>query len=116
MFIPLLMLRSHTWFEWPQARPERVPWTVFQMVACIEVARSQGRGPDIPRDLETDYHFALGKIPDVVGSTACWSRGIIGTADTCRHCRERILPVYPKRSWRLRPDTIQDMLRRKFEE
>src|SRR5438128_2334868 len=39
--------------------PTRAPWSLFLMIACIEIARANGRGPDIPPDLKEDYFAAL---------------------------------------------------------
>src|SRR5215469_3310313 len=39
--------------------PARTPWTLFQLVACIEIARANGRAPEIPDDLRQDYFAAL---------------------------------------------------------
>src|SRR5262249_39194511 len=50
--------------------PERVPMTLFLMVAGIEIARSKGRGPAVPPDLQADYSAALARIPELVAEAA----------------------------------------------
>src|SRR5437660_4295435 len=50
--------------------PERVPMTLFLMVACIEIARFKGRGPAIPADLQADYSAALARVPELVAGAA----------------------------------------------
>jgi hypothetical protein len=64
------------------AAPERVPETVFQLVACIEIARGQGRGPDIPADLVADYFAALTRLPALVAgaSKVKWDQGFCQVA------------------------------------
>jgi hypothetical protein len=46
------------------------PWTLFLLVACIEIARENGRGPAIPDDLKAAYAFALGRIPILINMVA----------------------------------------------
>jgi hypothetical protein len=97
--------------------PERVPWTVFLLVACIEVARSKGRGPAIPRDLTADYQAALAKVPEVVGSAAGadWDHWYCGAALAAIAAAKGFCQ-YAEAILELDPDTIKDVLRRKFGE
>jgi len=97
--------------------PERVPWTIFQMVACIEIARNQGRGPPLPRDLKTDYLAALGQIPEIVSRAAKvgWDHWYCGAALAAIAAAKGFCQ-YAEAILELDPDTIKDMLRRKFGE
>jgi hypothetical protein len=53
-----------------RAQPTKAPWTLLLLVASIEIARANKRGPTIPADLEPDYTAALDLIPTVVAATA----------------------------------------------
>ena len=41
-------------------------WSTLQLVVCIEIARLQGRGPDIPSSLEGPYFAALERLPGLL--------------------------------------------------
>jgi hypothetical protein len=62
--------------------PERVPMSLFQMVACIEIARAKGRGPAVPPELQAEYSAALSRIPELVGISARtnWDHWYCGSA------------------------------------
>jgi hypothetical protein len=87
------------------------------MVACIEIARRKGRGPAIPHDLETDYYAALARIPSVVGiaASARWDHWYCGAA-LAAVAASKGFCQYAEAILELDPDTIQDLLRRKFGE
>jgi hypothetical protein len=48
-----------------ESAPEFAPWTLFSLVSAIEAARVEGKGPDMPQDLSTDYFEALSRVPQV---------------------------------------------------
>jgi hypothetical protein len=56
--------------------PTHVPWTLFLLVASIEIARHTGRGPALPEYMRVPYEQALRSIPALVGSAAAvpWDR------------------------------------------
>ena len=62
--------------------PAKAQWTLFLMIACIEIARSKGRGPEIPADCKMAYVESLGKVPQLVGSAASttWDHWYCGAA------------------------------------
>lgn len=95
--------------------PDRVPWTVFQIVACIEIARCQGRGPAIPLDLNADYLQALAEVPEVVGRAAKvhWDHWYCGAALAAVAAAKGFWQ-YAEAILELDPDTIRDLLQRKF--
>ena len=97
--------------------PERVPWTVFLMVASIEIARSNGRGPEIPPDLESDYFMALARIPQVVAmaSKVAWDHWYCGSALAAIAAAKGFC-LYAEAILELDPDTTKDLLRRRFGE
>jgi hypothetical protein len=97
--------------------PDQAPWGLFQLVACIEIARCQGRGPQVPQDLETAYVAALARVPELVAEAARvrWDHWYCGAALAAI--------AASKGHWRLAvavleldPETIDVMLRHKFGE
>ena len=87
------------------------------MLACIEIARAKGRGPEIPPALRADYFAALGRIPELVAraATVNWDHWYCGavlsalaTSKGFASIAEAILEIDP--------ETIDHMLRRKFGE
>jgi hypothetical protein len=97
--------------------PERVPMTLFLMVACIEIARAKGRGPDVPPDLQADYSSALSRIPELVGAAARigWDHWYCGAALAAVAASKGFAEL-AEAVLELDPDTIKDVLRRKFGE
>jgi hypothetical protein len=98
-----------------QTAPARVPWTLFLMLTCIEIARSNGRGPTIPPDLDGDYAAALAQVPDVVAiaSKANWDHWYCGAALAAVAASKGFCRL-AEAIMELAPETIEDMLRRKF--
>jgi hypothetical protein len=97
--------------------PERVPWTLFQMVACIEIARVAGRGPEMPSDLAESYFAALTRIPAIVAAAArtdwehwCCDAALAAIAAAKGSCR------LANAIFELDPDTIERLLQHKFGE
>lgn len=91
--------------------PRKAPWTLFLMLACIEIARAKGRGPEIPDDLRADYFTALAAVPGLVAdaSRGDWDHWYCGAALSAiaaakGHARlaEAILE--------LDPTTVEDLL------
>jgi hypothetical protein len=98
--------------------PERVPMTLFLMVACIEIARSNGRGPEVPGDLQADYLAALARIPEIVGGAAArssWDHWYCG-ATLAAVAAAKGFAELAEAVLELDPDTVKDVLRRKFGE
>ena len=62
--------------------PTKAQWTLFQMIACIEIARCQGRGPDFPVEIKDAYMKAMEKVPRLVGFAASsqWDHWYCGAA------------------------------------
>jgi len=48
-----------------EENPDKFRWTLLALVHAIEMARSEGRGPPIPDDLNDPYQKALARIPAV---------------------------------------------------
>jgi hypothetical protein len=98
-------------------KPARVPMTLFAMVASIEIARRQKRGPTIPSDLEESYLAALQQIPMLVGCAgpATWDHW---------YCEAVLAAVAASKGFyqmaeavlELDPDTIKEVLRQKYGE
>ncbi|HKI35483.1 MAG TPA: hypothetical protein VKA46_26745 [Gemmataceae bacterium] len=97
--------------------PEQVPMTLFLMVACIEVARSKGRGPAVPLDLQADYSAALARIPELVAGAARknWDHWYCGAA-LAAVAAAKGFGQLAEAVLELDPDTVKDVLRRKFGE
>jgi hypothetical protein len=97
--------------------PERVPMTLFLMVACIEIARSKGRGPSVPPDLQTDYTDALARIPELVARAArsSWDHWYCGAA-LAAVAAAKGFGLLAEAVLELDPSTVKDVLRRKFGE
>jgi hypothetical protein len=97
--------------------PERAPWTLFQLLACIEIARAQGRGPEIPADLRPDYHEALRQIPALIAraSVANWDHWYCEAALSALAAAKGFTSL-AEAVLELDPETIQETLRRKFGE
>lgn len=97
--------------------PEKVPMTLFQMVACIEIARAKGRGPVVPSDLQAGYTEALSRIPELVGIAArmSWDHWYCGAALSAVAAAKGF-PELAEAVLELDPDTVKDVLRRKFGE
>ena len=51
-----------------EANPAKFRWTLLLLTHAIEAARSGGRGPPIPDDLNEAYQNALGRIPAFASS------------------------------------------------
>jgi hypothetical protein len=97
--------------------PERVPMTLVLMVACIEIARRQGRGPALPPDLESNYLAALEQVLSIVGSMArspwdVWFCGAALAAIAAAQGFHQLAEVVLE----LGPETTEKVLRRKFGE
>jgi hypothetical protein len=97
--------------------PERVPMTLFLMVACIEIARSKGCGPTVPPDLQADYRDALARIPELVAGAARadWDHWYCGAALAVVAASKGFCQL-AEAVLELDPDTVRDVLRRKFGE
>jgi hypothetical protein len=97
--------------------PERAPWSLFQMVACIEIARAKGRGPEIPPGLQADYFAALAQVPELVAraAAASWDHWHCGAALSALAAAKGFTSL-AEAILELDPDTIEDMLKRKFGE
>jgi hypothetical protein len=97
--------------------PERVPMTLFLMVACIEIARCKGRGPAVPPDLQTDYSAALARIPELVAGAARarWDHWYCGAALAAVAAAKGFAQL-AEAVLELDPETVKDVLRRKFGE
>jgi hypothetical protein len=61
--------------------PARAHWDFFLLPACIEIARTGGRGPEIPAEFRDDYFTALRRIPALAGAAAesPWDEGFCRT-------------------------------------
>ena len=96
--------------------PERTPSTLFAMLACIEIARANGRGPEIPADLREDYFGALRRVPALVAfaSAVEWDYGYCGAA-LAALAASRGFTTLAEAILELDPETASDMLRRKFD-
>lgn len=97
--------------------PERVPMTLFVMVASIEIARFNGRGPKIPSEIEADYFAALSKIPELVSKVASlnWDHlycGAVLAASAASKGHVKLAEAILE----LDPETVDDVLRRRFGE
>jgi hypothetical protein len=62
--------------------PTRARWTLFQLIACIEIARCNGRGPALPPELTDAYLQSLQAIPMLIGAAAAntWDEWYCGAA------------------------------------
>jgi len=91
--------------------------TLFLMVACIEIARAKGRGPAVPSDLHEYYLAALARIPGVVAGAAraTWDHWYCGAA-LAAVAAAKGFAQFAEAVLELDPDTVKDVLRRKFGE
>ena len=87
------------------------------MVACIEIAREKGNGPEIPFDLKESYSTALATIPHVVATSAKaqWDHWYCGAA-LAAIAAAKGFHRYAEAILELDPETIEDVLRGKFGE
>jgi len=97
--------------------PEQIPMTLFLMVACIEIARFKGRGPAVPPDLQADYSAALARIPELVAGAAraTWDHWYCGAA-LAAVAAAKGFGQFAEALLELDPDTVKEVLRRKFGE
>ena len=51
-----------------KAEPKRINYQFILLPTSIEIARLQGRGPDIPSDMELDYFKAIRSMPAIISS------------------------------------------------
>jgi hypothetical protein len=100
-----------------ETAPERVPMTLFLMVACIEIARSKGRGPAMPAHLQAEYSAALARIPQLIAraARANWDHWFCGAALAALAAAKGFCE-FAEAILELDPDTVADVLRRKFGE
>jgi hypothetical protein len=91
--------------------------TLFLMVACIEIARAKSRAPAVPSDLVVDYTAAMSRIPELVGiaSRSNWDHWYCGAALSAVAAAKGF-PELAEALLELDPDTVKDLLRRKFAE
>ena len=47
--------------------PSRITPDFLLLPVSIEIARSKGRGPEIPSELKKEYHSAISTMPSIVG-------------------------------------------------
>ena len=100
-----------------ETAPERVPWTLFLMIACIEIARAKGNGPVIAGDLQKEYSAALGKIPMLAeaASHKDWDHTYCGSV-LAAIAASKGLPQYAEAILELDADTVTDFLEKKYGE
>jgi len=94
--------------------PERAGWILFQLVACIEIARLQGRGPIVPSDLQDAYRQALDQIPKLVADVhkpwdEVWCRCLLSAIAASKGFADLADAVQE-----LDPPTIEALLQQKF--
>ncbi len=60
-----------------EANPQSAPWSILQLIVCIEIARSKNRGPALTDDLSSSYVEALKRLPKTVAEMSCqtWDEG-----------------------------------------
>jgi hypothetical protein len=94
--------------------PERVPWTLFLMIACIEIARNKGRGPGMPADLLEAYQGALDRVPQLVGAAAqgTWNHWYCGAA-LAAMAAAKGFSTLAEALLELDPETAQDLVDQK---
>jgi hypothetical protein len=99
------------------ANSEKAPWTLYQLVACIEIARVNGHGPEIPGDLRDDFLSSLDSIPALVGrsANATWDYWYCSAALAAVAVAKGFVPM-AEAILELDPDTISQLLRHKFGE
>lgn len=51
-----------------RSQPGKAHWTVLLLVVCIEIARLNGRGPEIPSELSDAYAAAITALPSTVAT------------------------------------------------
>jgi hypothetical protein len=92
-----------------------VPWTLFQMIACIEIARATGRGPEVPANLRPSYDAALHEIPLLVAKAADaeWDHWYCGAA-LAALAASKGLHAFAEAQLELDPDTIKNLLHHKY--
>jgi hypothetical protein len=95
--------------------PQTAPWTLFLLIACIEIARASGRGPVMPEDLKSSYDFALKRIPNLVRSASVgqWDE-IYCRAALAAFAAAKGFPQLAQALTELDPETITAMLKEKF--
>lgn len=57
-----------------EGNPARFRWTMLLLVHAIEAARSEGRGPPLPRDLAIPYQNALARVPAMASTLLAGDR------------------------------------------
>jgi hypothetical protein len=64
-----------------ESDPKRVTSSVFQLSACIEIARKKN-SVDVPTDLREPYFTALSQLPSLVGASSVgnWDSGMLQSA------------------------------------
>jgi hypothetical protein len=96
---------------------EQVPVSLLLLVTCIEIARLQGRGPDLPTNLEPSYRSGLEQLPGIVSKLSQYSWDDL-------YCCAAIAAVAASKGFHqlaetvleLDPETIEEVLRNKFGE
>ena len=54
-----------------EANSQSAPWSILQLIVCIEIARSKNRGPALADDLSSPYVEALKRLPKAVAEMSC---------------------------------------------
>jgi hypothetical protein len=95
--------------------PDRIPWTLFSLVASIEIARCSSTTPSIPPDLQADYARALAYIPELVAEAARlkWDHWYCLSALSAAAASKGFCEI-AEAIQELDTETIQNLFRRKF--
>jgi hypothetical protein len=100
-----------------KSAPEQVPVILMLLVTRIEIARLQGRGPDLPSNLEPGYRLSLEQLPGIVSKLSQYSWDNL-------YCCAAIAAVAASKGFHqlaetvleLDPETIEKVLHNKFGE
>lgn len=97
--------------------PDPVPMTLFLIMTCIEIVRAKGRGPAMPSDLVVDDSAAMSRISELGGIAGrqIWDHWNCGAA-LSGVAAAKGFPKLAEAVLELDPDTVTDVLRRKFGE
>jgi hypothetical protein len=100
-----------------ERNPARAPMTLFLMIASIEISRRNGKGPEIPADLEESYAHALSKVPALVGAASAqeWDHWLCGAALAAVAATQG-QSRYAEAILELGPEEIDLLLRKKYDE
>ena len=95
-----------------RAAPMRAHWSAILLVCAIEIARVNGKGPQIAKELQAEYAAALAALPEIIAAL-CAQRWDESFTRTCAAALavSKGQPALAEAILELEPDRLKDFRR-----